>query len=45
MKRDRAMEELRALVLENKPHLTSTELETSVDSDCFKLGRASKNTP
>lgn len=31
MKRDRAMEELRALVLANKPRLTAVELDSLTD--------------
>lgn len=31
IKRDRAMEELRALVLANNPHITSAELEKLTD--------------
>ncbi|WP_410952547.1 hypothetical protein [Pseudomonas sp. S1(2024)] len=41
MKRDRAMEELRALVLANNPHLTSAELEKLTDLQVLERVRNS----
>jgi hypothetical protein len=41
MKRDRAMEELRALVLVNNPSVTAAELETLTDLQVLELVRNS----
>lgn len=41
MKRDRAMEELRALVLANNPRLTATELDSLTDLQVLERVRNS----